>query len=141
MKRRRTNNDLTGGTGDINPQFIHGKLTQSAADTTTSVQYVLPVARFGTSTQKSVVVEVLKVFTEFSLFPVTAAAGETQRTVSCHFSTKFHGTVAIYAEAADVFCWDMETFTGAFTIAGTCFLLLTYFYLRLFHCFRYLLCS
>lgn len=122
-KRRRTNygNTLTGGTADVNPQFYHGKVTQSGNDTTTSTAFIVPVPRFGTTANKSVVVEILKVFSEMTLFDVVGAAAETVKTMSWYMSTKFHDDTPIYAESADVFCWDLETSFGAFTALGIFF--------------------
>lgn len=116
MKRRKTN--LGGGTGDINPQFIHGKVVQSGVDTCTSVAFILPVARFGSTANKSVVIEVLKVFAELTLFP-TETAAQLRATMSWYMSTKFHGTTDVLADEADVFAWNMETYSGAFTAAGS----------------------
>ena len=44
MKRRRYN------VIDVNPQYYSGKLTMSAANTTTTTEYVFPVSRFQTTT-------------------------------------------------------------------------------------------
>lgn len=116
-KRRRTNNTLTGGTKDVNPQYIHGLLRQVLADQTYSSQFVLPVARFASTANQAVVIEVLKVFTEFTLFPPAVAAQHIM-TMSAYFTTQFHGLVDIQAEAADCFAWAKETYSSAFTVAG-----------------------
>jgi len=52
---------LTGGTRDVNPQFYKIAVTQSAADTTTSQAFPLPVPKLQSNT-RPVVVELLKVF-------------------------------------------------------------------------------
>lgn len=52
--------NLTGGTGDVNPQWFKFKVTQTAADVNTQLQVTLPVTRTPTSS-KVTIMEVLKV--------------------------------------------------------------------------------
>lgn len=52
---------MTGGTGDVNPQFLSFTATQSSANATTSGSIALPIQRLPTS-GKAQVMEVLKVF-------------------------------------------------------------------------------
>lgn len=58
MKRGR-GDQLTGGSGDVNPQtfVIHG--LQTAADTTTIIQQPLPIPRLPTRPGKNLVIELL----------------------------------------------------------------------------------
>lgn len=51
--------DLTGGTGDVNPQLLSITETQTAADTTTQAEVALPVPRVGTKKGRSIVIELL----------------------------------------------------------------------------------
>lgn len=52
---------LTGGTGDVNPQWYKFSVTQSGADTTTSTAFPLPVPKLQ-SNKKPTIVEILKVW-------------------------------------------------------------------------------
>ena len=53
--------ELTGGTGDVNPQYLSAVVTQSAADAKTGVQFILPVPRTSQKPSRTIVVEILKV--------------------------------------------------------------------------------
>lgn len=87
MKRGR-GDSLTGGTRDVNPQFLTFTASQSAADTTTSTQIALPIQRLPTS-GKAQVMEVLKVF-----YNGTAPLVETDSNLSIFLSTKNFSTTA-----------------------------------------------
>jgi len=57
--------ELTGGTGDVNPQVLNFVVTQSAADTNTTGEAPLPVPRgFSPKKGKALVLEVLRVVYE-----------------------------------------------------------------------------
>lgn len=66
MAKRRASStyDLTGGTGDVNPQLLTCFVTQSGTDNTTEVQVPLPVARGQAAAQgnRATVIEILKIF-------------------------------------------------------------------------------
>lgn len=51
--------DLTGGTGDVNPQILNLTVVQTAADATTTLEQPLPLPRFSAKKGRSLVVEVL----------------------------------------------------------------------------------
>lgn len=64
-KRARSSSvsDLTGGTGDVNPQFLSHGFSQTAADTFTEDEVPLPVSRIGgLGANRARVVEILKVW-------------------------------------------------------------------------------
>lgn len=62
MSRRRGVGDtLTGGTGDINPQFITVKCKQTGTDTLTTTQVSIPIDRFHQGYQRSGVIEILAI--------------------------------------------------------------------------------
>lgn len=86
MKRRRAES-LTGGTGDVNPQWLSIVATESAADTTTTVQQTLPIQRLRTQ-GKAQVMEILKVAW---FFP---SSGEIDSSISAFLSTTSFGTTA-----------------------------------------------
>jgi len=61
MKRGRSGDVLTGGSGDVNPQwFTLPPATTSAANTFTEIQTPLPVQRFNQKSGKSLVMEILQ---------------------------------------------------------------------------------
>lgn len=53
--------ELTGGTGDVNPQYLSINIAQTAADSTTAVTFPLPLPRFQPTKNRSIVLEVLRV--------------------------------------------------------------------------------
>lgn len=53
--------EITGGTGDVNPQTLTESLTQSAADTNTTLEIPVPIARFQLRKGKSIIMEILQV--------------------------------------------------------------------------------
>lgn len=84
MKRGRYES-LTGGTGDVNPQYLSTFVTQTAADTTTTGTINLPVQRLP-SGNKAQVMEVLKVFF------FSSAPAEADSVISAYLSTSSFGT-------------------------------------------------
>jgi len=86
MSRRRTT--LTGGTGDVSPQFANFTATQSGADTTTTTSFAVPIQRLPAGNQAQVM-EVLKIF-----WRIAGTVVETDNTVSGFFSTTSFGTTA-----------------------------------------------
>jgi len=67
---------LTGGTKDVNPQFISVRLTESSANTFTQLERNLPVGRVGMPNNRAQVIEVLKVWCESFQGSVMVAAGD-----------------------------------------------------------------
>lgn len=119
MKRRRYANDLTGGTSDVNPQFLSASATQDVADTTASFQYQLPKA-IQPAIGKATVVEILKVFCLLTNPQDIGGAGaQQQQYCYAHFSTANHGAVEAGLQAADVFTTFYRFQQGAFTALGT----------------------
>lgn len=58
-KRSLASSNLTGGTGDVKPQILTIINTQTAADTGTQSESVLPVPRIGSMQDRATVFEVL----------------------------------------------------------------------------------
>lgn len=50
---------LTGGTGDVNPQLLNLTVTQAGVDVTTTLEQPLPIPRIGIKKGRSIVVEIL----------------------------------------------------------------------------------
>lgn len=62
-KRSRTDGwNSTGGTGDVRPQLLKFRVTQTGADTTTTTAQAVPVPPIPISETKTQVMEVLKVY-------------------------------------------------------------------------------
>lgn len=116
MKRGR--DSLTGGTGDVNPQWLSFNAVESGADTTTTASQTLPVQRLPTS-GRAQVMEVLKVLFNFTPFPATASATELVRYMQCAISTVSFSTTLTNLGEPRVFAgWKVQE-NAAFTAAGT----------------------
>lgn len=76
MSKRFRNDMLTGGTKDVNPQYISVRLTESAANTFTQVEVNLPVGRVGMPNNRAQVIEILRVYLESFQGGVLVAAGD-----------------------------------------------------------------
>lgn len=57
---------LTGGTGDVNPQYLMIHLLQTAANTYTEVEYPIPVRRMAMPKGRCQIIEILKVLVGFA---------------------------------------------------------------------------
>lgn len=125
-KRQATSSDqLTGGTRDVNPQFLHGNLTLSAANTTTSVTLGTPIVRVGPQTDgQAVIMEILKIFCVMPVIDADAAAA-TVRNIALQFSTVNYGTAATGYDDPRTFALFQRQTRNAFTAAGTGLLDLT----------------
>jgi len=90
-RRNRNANTLTGGTGDVNPQFQSFSVTQSGADTTTTQQIALAIDRFRQGGNRIGAVEILSVTFDWRA-PITAA---TACNISAALTTKNFGTTKV----------------------------------------------
>ena len=117
MKRGREGT-LTGGTGDVSPQWMTFTHTQSAADTTTTTTQQIPVQRLQTRNMAQVM-EVLKVAIVPTNLPAFASATEVSDSQSIMFSTSSFGTTATTFGEPRVFAGFTFAQRGAFTAAGT----------------------
>ncbi len=118
MKRSRTGEMLTGGSGDVNPQFLSFSATQSSADTTTTTTQTLPIQRLPQSGGGQVL-EVLRVYFTNTTVPTLASATEVSKSSVILLSTKNFGTTDITVAEPTVFAWASRQQRGAFTAAGT----------------------
>lgn len=115
MSTRRA---LTGGTGDVNPQFVTGRATQSAADTTTTIDFPVPIQRLQQQ-GRAQVLEVLKVFWFPPVLPVTGAAAETIDSIAAFLTTSSFGTTTLTYNNPRIISGFDERQKGAFTAGGT----------------------
>jgi len=109
---------LTGGTRDVNCQFLSFSAVQSAADTTTTASQAIPIQRLPMA-GRSQVMEVVKVFLEFASLPAIASATEATDSQQIYLSTTSFGTTATNFQEPRVFAGFFRNQRGAFTAAGT----------------------
>lgn len=117
-KRARVE-DVTGGSGDVNPQFMNIAWVPASAGTTETIGVVAPISRMATHEGRANVMEILKVFFQVPAISVLASATEINRTFRAMLSTQSHGATLTGMEAPDVFatCWMCHQ--GAFSAGGT----------------------
>lgn len=122
MKRARSGKDqLTGGTQDVNPQYLSGRITLSAANTLTEQGIVTPIVRVGPQTDgQAIIMEILKIWVDF---PAADAAVAAQTNRSQLFSVNTGPTAAtpVVRTFGDPQCIARlnKNLTNAFTAAGT----------------------
>jgi hypothetical protein len=98
MSLKRSRDTLTGGTGDVSPQFLTFSASQSGADTTTTITQTLPIEKFGSAGKGARIIEVLKVF-----FQIRGNNLEVDSNFQIYLSTKNGGTTAKNFSDTDVF--------------------------------------
>lgn len=118
MKRGRGESGLTGGTGDVNPQWMQFTVTQSGADTTTTQSQPIPIQRLP-DRGRAQVMEILKVAITHTSMPVSASAAENIDSISVYVSTKSQGTTGTSWAEPTVFAAVLDSQSSAFTAAGT----------------------
>lgn len=116
MKRGR--NELTGGSGDVNPQWLtFNGVTQSAPNTYFESSINLPINRFQNPKGRSIVMEALKV--EFGLPTLDSnhAAGGDLKAAFVQLSPS--SSSSINQSDPKVLAQYSRQFRGAFTAGGT----------------------
>jgi len=112
MKRGRES--LTGGTGDVNPQYLSFQAVQSAADTNTTITQALPIQRLPT-TGRSQIMEILRVYFEL------ATNVEVDANYGCFLTTKSFGTTGISSNEPTCFAYFASqiglTTSGMFNVS------------------------
>jgi len=89
MYKRRRSDTLTGGTRDVNPQFMHLTAVQSAADTATTTAFPIPVQRLQNA-GRAQVMEVLKVY-----WSLPAGIDTADNSIRVFLSTSSNGATAL----------------------------------------------
>lgn len=118
MKRMRVDASLTGGTGDVNPQWMSFNAVQSSADTTTTTSQAIPVQRLPTG-GRAQVLELLRARVGITSYTAIASATETIDKRQLFLSTTSFGTTTTNLGDPRVFMGWQDSFHGAFTAAGT----------------------
>jgi hypothetical protein len=114
---KRIRDSLTGGTGDVNPQWLRISAAQSGTDATTTVQQQLPIQRLPTG-NRSQIIEIIKVFWYIPQVGGTAA-GEVAYSITANLATSSSGTTAYLASNPKVIDFVSRFKNEAFTAAGT----------------------
>jgi len=109
---------LTGGTKDVNPQFYSGVAHMSAADTTTSTGFPLPVTRIPTANNVTII-EVLKVYCDLQDLGAIAEVTEISESVMAIFTTVNFGVTKAYFNEPNCWAFFRKNREAAFTAGGT----------------------
>lgn len=109
MSNNYQNSTLTGGSQDVNPQWLTTSVTQSAADTTTTAQISLPIDRLHLGLGMVGVIEVLRV--KFDFTNSLLVTGQ-QWKLLCALTTKNFSTAATSSAEPTVIAY--ATFYGAY---------------------------
>ena len=112
---------LTGGTDDVNPQYLSSGTFTSAADTVTSVFIPTPIARVGPQSGGSAtVMEVLKIFVNMpDLTSGQIVAAMTRFKAQIAFCTSDPGTNLVGLGNPKVFALFQNQMISSFTAGGT----------------------
>ena len=118
MSRYKT--QLTGGTGDVNPQWYRGKVTTTTADVAITAGFISPIAK-GIFAKKGMatVMEILRVVFTIPAYPPVAAVLETSEGRFCCLTTRDHGIDVVFADEPDIIAHYRDGSIGAFTAGGT----------------------
>jgi hypothetical protein len=101
--KRSAGGSLTGGTGDVNPQWLKISVTQSGADTFTQSTNPVPVQRLPTS-GRAQVMEILKLF-----FYSDAARAEVDSTLQAFLTTKSYSSAPGKTDGPLIAWWKEAT--------------------------------
>lgn len=110
---------LTGGTHDVNPQYLSGLVTLSAANTATEVTLGTPIVRVGPQTGgNAIIMELIKMFIDFPPVDQDAAAA-TARSFQLGVSTTSSATAVTTLDNPRNVAFSSIDLRNAFTAAGT----------------------
>lgn len=99
MSKRAKSDTLTGGSKDVNPQWLNMLITQTAPDAITTIQFPLPVQRLAQEKKKSLVLEILKVASDLPTLNPTAGVFFDFR---LYLSTKNPNLPAVFTNALEL---------------------------------------
>lgn len=119
MSRKRGGSDtLTGGTHDVNPQWLQFRTTQTGADATTVLTLPLPIQRLPNNS-RAIVLEILQILMDFPLM-TTVAVGVTAYNIRVSVCTSNPGIAAIVTfDDSRVLAMMQKENVSSFTAAGT----------------------
>ena len=111
---------LTGGTLDVNPQFMLIATNQLLADITITSSIAVPISRIGGgSKQRVVIIELLKIFWQMSDMGTVGTPLEVSEEIRGFLGTSNLGTVNVGPTNPAVIMWAQIRRHGAFTAAGS----------------------
>lgn len=89
MAKRRRNGSITGGTGDVNPQFYTGVVLQTGINTDVVIKFATPKPSFSATGNKAIVMEILQIWAMTDMQPNLAEPALSNYAATMSFSTKF----------------------------------------------------
>ena len=108
---------ITGGTKDVNPQFVSGSVTLGAANTYKQETVPTPIVKVGQTQGSAVILEILKVMVDGPDVDLDNAAATT-RTATLQFTTNSQSAIAPFS-LSTMFAYYSKATRNAFTAAGT----------------------
>lgn len=120
-KRAGVGDQLTGGTRDVNPQYMQGTITLSAANTATEVTLGTPIVRVGpASGGESIIMELIHLWVDHPPIDVDNAAATNRNTTFSMSTVSSGATPAITTlDNPRGLAFSQYTTRNAFTAAGT----------------------
>jgi len=97
-KRGRGSESLTGGTGDVNPQFLNMQSSAATIASFATTSFSTPINKFPEASGRVVIMELLKVFIDFGQFATTSVAAGS---VKVYLTTKNFDTTQPSQQMAD----------------------------------------
>lgn len=111
---------LTGGTKDVNPQYLTGNLTLTTVNTPATATITTPIVRVGQQNNgRAVIMELIRLYASMPLNAEATPAAETFRTSTLTLSTKNLGTAAPNFSDGSVLAQFSNAQRVSFTAAGT----------------------
>ena len=120
MPPKRKVDELTGGTGDVNPQFLSHTLSAASAGTTETVSLVAPISRYPALERgQSTILEILKVWFDFPKAPFIANVAESSVEIFASIGTVNAGGTQVKLNDPRVIAYQGRARRGAFSAGGT----------------------
>lgn len=123
-RKRHAGDQLTGGTGDVNPQYLSGQLILSAANIATEVVLFTPIVRIGPQTGgKTTIMELLKLWVDMPSIDAENPAAQG-RIMQFSMSTSSSGATPAIMLISNAHCLAgvAHATRNAFTAAGSAML-------------------
>lgn len=113
--------DLTGGTHDVNPQWLIAPVSMIAANTALELTLGTPIVRVGPQTDgNAIIMEILKIFVTYPDVDQDNAAATTRSFTWSVATTSSGGTAAVQPLSNPrVIMFGQREVRNAFTAAGT----------------------
>lgn len=115
---KRTRDNITGGTGDFNPQWLRFSTVQGFVNADAKAAIPIPINRVGTNKNKATVIEILKVQWRLPNVDTNHAAGGNTLLVAATLATNT-GPAGDNFDSAAVIDEANFTWRGAFSAGGS----------------------